>query len=98
MATFETTGSTAIDPLKEIAEISSKNNIWLHVDAVFAGTALILDEFRWMIEVIEQADSFVFNPHKWMFTNFNYSTYFVKDKHALINTFDIKPEYLRTKT
>ncbi len=98
MATLGTTGSTAIDPLKRIAEISSKYNIWLHVDAAFAGTALILDEFKWMIEGIEKADSFVFNPHKWMFTNFDCSAYFIKDKQALINTFAINPEYLRTET
>lgn len=98
VATLGTTSSTAIDPLTKISEISSKNNIWLHVDAAFAGTALILDEFKWMIEGIEKADSFVFNPHKWMFTNFDCSAYFVKDKQALINTFAINPEYLRTQT
>jgi aromatic-L-amino-acid decarboxylase len=68
------------------------------VDAAFAGTALILDEYKWMIRGIEKVDSFVFNPHKWMFTNFDCSAYFVKDKEALINTFSINPEYLKTKT
>ena len=95
--TLGTTGSTAIDPLNEIADIASKYEIWLHVDAAFAGTALILDEYKWMIEGIEKADSFVFNPHKWMFTNFDCSAYFVKDKEALIKTFSINPEYLKTK-
>jgi aromatic-L-amino-acid decarboxylase len=98
IATIGTTGSTAIDPLDKIAEIASAHNIWLHVDAAFAGTALILDEYRWMINGIEKVDSFVFNPHKWMFTNFDCSAYFVKDKEALINTFRINPEYLKTKT
>jgi len=98
VATLGTTGSTAIDPLKEIAKICSTFQLWLHVDAAFAGTALILDEYKWMIEGIEQADSFVFNPHKWMFTNFDCSVYYVKDKDALINTFSIQPEYLKTKT
>ena len=98
IATLGTTGSTAIDPLDKIAEIASAFNIWLHVDAAFAGTALILDEYRWMINGIEKVDSFVFNPHKWMFTNFDCSAYFVKDKEALINTFSIIPEYLKTKT
>ena len=98
VATLGTTGSTAIDPLNEISEISSKYNIWLHVDAAFAGTALILDEYKWMIKGIDKVDSFVFNPHKWMFTNFDCSAYFVKDKDALIHTFDINPEYLKTKT
>ena len=89
LAAMGTTGSTAIDPLQEIATITSKENIWLHVDAALAGTALILEEMRWMAEGLEMADSFVFNPHKWMFTNFDCSAYFVKDKQALLNTFSI---------
>lgn len=91
-----TTGSTAVDPLKEIGEICKKYNLWLHVDAAWAGTALLLPEMRYMIEGIEQVDTFVFNPHKWMFTNFDCSAYFVKDKAALIQTFEILPEYLKT--
>jgi aromatic-L-amino-acid decarboxylase len=98
IATLGTTGSTAIDPLAEIAEVAQKHHIWLHVDAAFAGTALLLEEYRWMIKGIDAVDSFVFNPHKWMFTNFDCSAYFVKDKEALINTFSINPEYLKTKT
>lgn len=98
VAALGTTGSTAIDPLSEISEITKKYNIWLHVDAAYAGTALVLDEYRWMIKGIEKADSFVFNPHKWMFTNFDCSVYYVKDKDALLNTFSINPEYLKTAT
>jgi aromatic-L-amino-acid decarboxylase len=98
IATLGTTGSTAVDPLSEIAAIAAQYKVWLHVDAAFAGTALLLEEYRWMIKGIEKVDSFVFNPHKWMFTNFDCSAYFVKDKEALINTFSITPEYLRTKT
>ncbi|MEZ5199671.1 MAG: aminotransferase class I/II-fold pyridoxal phosphate-dependent enzyme, partial [Bacteroidales bacterium] len=97
IATLGTTGSTAIDPLEEIAKIASEYKIWLHVDAAFAGTALMLDENKWMLKGIDKVDSFVFNPHKWMFTNFDCSAYFVKDKDALINTFSINPEYLKTK-
>jgi aromatic-L-amino-acid decarboxylase len=67
------------------------------VDAALAGTALVLPEMRWMSEGMEHADTFVFNPHKWMFTNFDCSAYFVKDKEALIRTFEIHPEYLKTK-
>jgi len=96
VATLGTTGVTAIDPLSEIAKICSRYGIWLHVDAAFAGSALILPEFRWMIEGVEGADSFVFNPHKWLFTNFDCSAYFVKDETALIRTFEILPEYLKT--
>jgi aromatic-L-amino-acid decarboxylase len=98
IATIGTTGTTAIDPLKEISDICSRYRIWLHVDAAMAGTALILPEFRWMIEGIESVDSFVFNPHKWMFTNFDCSAYFVRDAEALIRTFEILPEYLKTPT
>ncbi len=97
VATIGTTGSTAIDPLKKIGEICSKYKIWLHVDAALAGTALILPEYRWMIEGIEDVDTFVFNPHKWMFTNFDCSAYFIKDPEALVRTFEILPEYLKTQ-
>nr|NQU88952.1 aminotransferase class V-fold PLP-dependent enzyme [Bacteroidota bacterium] len=97
VAAIGTTGSTAIDPLKEIGEICKKHKLWLHVDAAWAGTAMLLPEFRYMIDGIENVDTFVFNPHKWMFTNFDCSAYFVKDKGALIQTFEILPEYLKTK-
>jgi aromatic-L-amino-acid decarboxylase len=96
VATIGTTGSTAIDPLKRIGEICARYGIWLHVDAAYAGTALLLPEKRWMIDGIELADSFVFNPHKWMFTNFDCSAYFVKDAGSLVRTFEILPEYLKT--
>jgi aromatic-L-amino-acid decarboxylase len=97
VATLGTTGATAIDPLEEIAAICSRYGIWLHVDAAFAGSALILPEFRWMIKGVEYADSFVFNPHKWLFTNFDCSAYFVKDKYSLLRTLQVVPEYLRTR-
>lgn len=97
IATLGTTGSNAIDPLKAIGGICKKHGIWLHVDAAYGGSALILDEKRWMIDGIELADTFVFNPHKWMFTNFDCSAYYVKDREALIKTFEIMPEYLKTK-
>jgi aromatic-L-amino-acid/L-tryptophan decarboxylase len=96
VAALGTTGSTAVDSLEEISAICKKYNLWLHIDAAYAGSALILPEYRWMIKGIEQADSFVFNPHKWLFTNFDCSAYFVKDKGTLIRTFEILPEYLKT--
>lgn len=97
IAAIGTTGTTAIDPLAAIATITDKHDLWLHIDAALAGTALILPEMRWMVKGVEKADSLVFNPHKWMFTNFDASVYFVKDKAALINTFSETPEYLKTK-
>jgi aromatic-L-amino-acid decarboxylase len=98
VATLGTTGTTAVDPLRAIGEICSENNLWLHVDAAMAGTALILPEFQWMLDGREYVDSFVFNPHKWMFTNFDCTAYFVKDAATLIKTFEILPEYLKTRT
>ncbi len=92
-----TTGSTAIDPIDEIGEIAQKYNLWYHIDAAHSGTALILEEFRDKFEKLHLADSFVFNPHKWMFTNFDCTAYYVKDKDALIETFTLTPEYLRTR-
>ena len=98
IATLGTTGTTAIDPIKQIGVICKEFNLWLHVDAAFAGSALILPEYQWMANGLDMADSFVFNPHKWLFTNFDCSAYFIKDKNILINTFTILPEYLKTKT
>jgi aromatic-L-amino-acid decarboxylase len=97
VATLGTTGSTAIDPLNEIAEITVREGLWLHVDAALAGSALLLPEMRWMIRGIEHADSFFFNPHKWLFTNFDCSAYFVRDADALVRTLTILPEYLKTQ-
>jgi aromatic-L-amino-acid/L-tryptophan decarboxylase len=98
VAAIGTTSTVAVDPLKAIGAVCSKYNVWLHVDAAYAGTALLLPECRWMMEGQELADSFVFNPHKWMFTHFDCTAYFVKDKEALIHTFEILPEYLKTAT
>ena len=96
VATLGTTSSTAIDPLNAIGKISRRHGLWLHVDAAFAGTAAILPEKRDMLRGAEYMDSFVFNPHKWMFTNFDCSAYFVKDPEVLIRTFEVHPEYLKT--
>ncbi len=96
IATLGTTGSTGIDPIKKIGRICKEHDLWLHVDAAYAGTALLLPETRWMSEGVELADTFVFNPHKWMFTNFDCSAYFVKDPSLLVRTFEILPEYLKS--
>ncbi len=91
-----TTGSHAIDPVSAIGEICRKHGLFHHVDAAHAGNAAILPEFRWMLDGLELADSYVFNPHKWMFTNFDCSLFYTNDKETLIKTFEILPEYLKT--
>jgi aromatic-L-amino-acid decarboxylase len=96
VATIGTTSSTAIDPLPQIADICRRYGVWLHVDAAYAGTAAIVPELRHLFEGVEHADSFVFNPHKWMLVNFDCSAYFVQDRETLVRTFQVTPEYLRT--
>lgn len=98
VAAIGTTGTVAIDDLEQIAQICKDFNIWLHVDAAYAGTALLLPEYQWMMKGGEAADSFVFNPHKWLFTNFDCTAYFVNDANHLIKTLEILPEYLKTKS
>jgi aromatic-L-amino-acid/L-tryptophan decarboxylase len=97
VASLGATGVGAIDPLRPIAEICRAENLYLHVDAAWAGSALLLEEQRWMIEGIEQADSFVLNPHKWLLTNFDCSAHFVRDPDQLVRTFSILPHYLRSR-
>ncbi len=96
VATVGTTSSTAIDPVDRIAEVCRRHGAWLHVDAAYAGTAAIVPELRGLFEGVEHADSLVFNPHKWMLVNFDCSAYFVRDTDALLRTFQVTPEYLRT--
>lgn len=93
-----TTGTCAIDPVDEIAAIAEKYNVWFHIDAAFAGTALILPEFRDTINGYARADSFVLNPHKWMFTNFDCSVLYVKDEKQFQETFRLVPHYLQTNS
>ncbi len=95
-ATLGTTSSASIDKLEKIGKICKKHRIWLHVDAAYAGTAAILPEKKWIMKGIEYSDSFVFNPHKWLMTNFDCSILFVKDPSNLKKTFEIHPEYLKT--
>ena len=96
-ATVGTTSSNALDPLRDIGGICAQEGIWLHVDAAMSGTAALCPEFRYILDGIELADSFCFNPHKWMFTNFDCDCFYVADRTALINTFSVLPEYLRNK-
>lgn len=97
VATLGTTGVGGVDPLRPIGEICRRHGVWLHVDAAWAGSALVLPEHRGMLDGIEMVDSFVFNPHKWLFTNFDCSAYFVRDPDALVRTLTILPEYLKTR-
>jgi aromatic-L-amino-acid/L-tryptophan decarboxylase len=96
VATLGTTSSTAIDPLGEIGQICRKHDLWLHVDAAYGGAVALLEEQRQMFAGAEMIDSFVFNPHKWLLTNFDCSAYFVKNEKQLLRTFEILPEYLKT--
>ena len=96
VATVGTTSSTAIDPLRPIAELCRRYGAWLHVDAAYAGAAAIVPELRPLFDGMAEADSIVFNPHKWLLTNFDCTAYFVRDPAALLATFQISPEYLRT--
>ncbi|TVQ55819.1 MAG: aminotransferase class V-fold PLP-dependent enzyme [Phycisphaerales bacterium] len=94
-ATVGTTSSNAIDPVREIGEICREEQLWLHVDAAMSGTAALCPEFRHIHDGLELADSYCFNPHKWMFTNFDCDCFFVRDRAALVRTLSILPEYLR---
>jgi aromatic-L-amino-acid decarboxylase len=96
VATVGTTSSTAMDPLPAIGEICARYGAWFHVDAAMAGTAAVLPEMRHILDGVELADSFVFNPHKWMFTNYDCSAYFCRESRILISTFKVMPEYLKT--
>ncbi len=96
-ATIGTTSSTAVDPLPVVGRICRQHGIWLHVDAALAGTAGLCPEFRHLFDGLELADSYCFNPHKWMFTNFDCDCFYVADRSQLIRTLSILPEYLRNK-
>lgn len=96
-ATIGTTSSNAIDPIRRLGELCKKYEIWLHVDAAMAGTAFICPEYRHYSDGLELADSYAFNPHKWMFTNFDCDCFFVADKSVLIKTLSILPEYLKNE-
>jgi aromatic-L-amino-acid decarboxylase len=95
-ATVGTTSSAAIDPVKRIAEIARRENVWLHVDAAYAGPATICPEFRWLWEGVEEADSIVINPHKWLFTPIDCSVLYTRKPDVLRETFSLVPEYLKT--
>ncbi len=96
-ATVGTTSSGAVDPLRPIGEICRRAGVWLHVDAAHAGSATICPEHRGLIDGVELADSYTFNPHKWLLTNFDCSCFWVADRAALIDALSVLPEYLRNR-
>jgi len=96
-ATVGTTSSTAIDPIAAIGQVCRRHGVWLHVDGALAGTAAMCPEFHYLHDGFDQVDSYCFNPHKWMFTNFDCDCFFVADRGALIRTLSVLPEYLRNQ-
>jgi aromatic-L-amino-acid decarboxylase len=96
VATTGTTTTTALDPIAAIARIAASHELWFHVDAAMAGSAMILPECRWMWEGIEGADSLVLNPHKWLGVAFDCSLYYVRDPDHLVRVMSTSPSYLRS--
>jgi len=102
-ATIGTTGTTAVDPIAEIASTIDAASTgmsfrpWLHTDAAHSGAALICPELRWMSQGLERSDSFCFNPHKWLLTNFDCDCFWTSDRASLIESMSITPEYLRNE-
>ncbi len=96
VATVGTTSSTSVDPVAAIADICAREKLWLHVDAAYAGPAAILPECRWALEGCERADSLVLNPHKWLFTPFDFSAFYCRRPELVRAAFSLVPEYLHT--
>lgn len=96
-ATVGTTSTHAMDPLPAIGEVAAQEGLWFHVDGAMAGSAALCPEFRHLLEGLEGADSYCFNPHKWLFTNFDCDAFYVKDRAALVSALSILPEYLRNR-
>ncbi|HET6573191.1 MAG TPA: pyridoxal-dependent decarboxylase, partial [Fimbriiglobus sp.] len=96
VATCGTTASTALDPVGAIAGVAGKYQLWLHVDAAMAGSAMILPECRWMWDGVERADSVVLNPHKWLGAVFDCSTFYVRDPEHLVRVMSTNPSYLQS--
>ncbi|XP_067999816.1 histidine decarboxylase isoform X3 [Melanerpes formicivorus] len=94
-ATLGTTGVCAFDNLSELGPVCDAEGLWLHIDAAYAGTAFVCPEFRLFLDGVEYADSFTFNPSKWMMVHFDCTGFWVKDKHKLHQTFSVNPVYLR---
>ena len=96
-STVGTTGTTAVDPVRSLAEIARWEQMWHHVDAAYAGSAMICEEFRHHQDGLELVDSYTFNPHKWLATNVECSVMWVADRRPLIDTLGVLPPYLRNE-
>jgi aromatic-L-amino-acid decarboxylase len=96
VATVGTTSTTSIDPVADIADVCQAHGTWLHVDAAHAGVAAILPEMRYVLNGCERADSFVVNPHKWLFTPLDCSALYTRRPDLFKRAFSLVPEYLRT--
>jgi aromatic-L-amino-acid/L-tryptophan decarboxylase len=96
VATVGTTSTSSMDPVRAIVEICEKRDLWLHVDAAYAGSAAIVPELRYILEGCERADSVAVNPHKWLFTPFDLSVLYCRHMDLLRRAFSLVPEYLRT--
>ncbi|RLE25109.1 MAG: aspartate aminotransferase family protein, partial [Actinobacteria bacterium] len=95
-STRGTTSSLAFDPTDKLADICSREGIWLHVDAAMSGIAALVPELRWVNTGLDRADSYCTNPHKWMGVNFDCNLYWTADRMALLGALSILPEYLRS--
>ncbi len=96
VATTGTTATTALDPLEAIAQVALPHNLWLHLDAAMAGSAMILPEYRWMWQGVEHFDSLVLNTHKWLGVAFDCSLYYVRDWEHLVRVMGTNPSYLQS--
>jgi aromatic-L-amino-acid/L-tryptophan decarboxylase len=96
VATVGTTSATSVDPVPAIADLAEQAGAWLHVDAAYAGSAMVCEELRWALEGCERADSLVVNPHKWLFTPVDCSCLFSRRPEVLRRAFSLVPEYLRS--
>jgi aromatic-L-amino-acid decarboxylase len=96
VATVGTTSTTSVDPVEAIADIAERHQLWLHVDAAYAGVAAIAPEFQHVLKGCERADSLVTNPHKWLFTPVDLSALYTRRPDILRRAFSLVPEYLRT--
>jgi aromatic-L-amino-acid decarboxylase len=96
VATVGTTSTTSVDPVPAIADLAEQAGAWLHVDAAYAGSAMVCEELRWAFEGCERADSLVVNPHKWLFTPVDCSCLFSRRPEVLRRAFSLVPEYLRS--